>query len=181
MSGRDRIRAAATGAALAALVAGCATPQAAAPPAVRAVPPPLSPAPPAPPPAPPDWRDVPLTPGEWSYSPDPMGSQATFGPGGAPVFVLRCDRPRREIRLSRSGAPAGPTLRVRTSYGVRTVPGGSLTDLSASAGAGVPASDSLLDEIAFSRGRFTVETDGAPTLVIPAWAEPARVIEDCRD
>jgi hypothetical protein len=32
----------------------------------------------------------------------------------------------------------------------------------------------------FSRGRFTVEVPGAPMLVIPAWPEPARVIEDCR-
>jgi hypothetical protein len=171
MSGRDRIRTALAGAALAALLAGCSTGQAppvpAPGPAPRVVPPP---APPAPPAAPPDWADVTLTPGGWFYSIDATGSQAAFGPdGAAPVFVLRCDRPRREISLSRPAAPAA-ALVVRTSYGVRSLPAPRLAP-----------SDSLLDDIAFSRGRFTVETDGAPTLVIPAWAEPARVIEDCRD
>jgi hypothetical protein len=32
----------------------------------------------------------------------------------------------------------------------------------------------------FSRGRFAVETDGLPTLVLQTWPEPARVVEDCR-
>ena len=39
--------------------------------------------------------------------------------------------------------------------------------------------DALLDAMAFSRGRFIVEQAGAPTLVIPAWAEVPRVTEDC--
>jgi hypothetical protein len=42
------------------------------------------------------------------------------------------------------------------------------------------ARDPLLDQIAFSRGRFTIEAPGAAMLVIPAWPEAARVIEDCR-
>jgi hypothetical protein len=46
--------------------------------------------------------------------------------------------------------------------------------------AALPANDRFLDEIVFSRGRFTVEVPGLPMLVLPAWAEPARVIEDCR-
>jgi hypothetical protein len=172
MSGRDRIRTALASAALAGLLAGCATSQApparAPAPVARVVPPP---APPAPPAAPPDWTDVALTPGGWSYSSDPAGSQAAFGTEGASAaFVLRCDRTRREISLSRPAAPGAAALVVRTSYGVRGLPAPRLAP-----------SDSLFDEIAFSRGRFTVETDGAPTLVIPAWAEPARVIEDCRE
>lgn len=40
--------------------------------------------------------------------------------------------------------------------------------------------DPLLDAMAFSRGRFLVEAAGAPYLAIPAWAEVARVTEDCR-
>lgn len=170
MGGRTRIRTAATGAALAALVAGCAAQPPAAPPApaARVVPQPS--APPAPPPAAPDWRDVPLTPGEWTYSTDAEGSGAAFGPDpAAPAFLLRCDVRRREVGFSRPAAPAA-ALVVRTSYGVRTLPAPRLA-----------ASDPLLDEIAFSRGRFTIEADGAPPLAIPAWAEPARVIEDCRD
>ncbi|MFW2831304.1 hypothetical protein [Sphingomonas sp. ID0503] len=46
--------------------------------------------------------------------------------------------------------------------------------------AALRASDPFLDKIAFSRGRFTVSLAGQPRLVIPAWAEPGRVIEDCR-
>jgi hypothetical protein len=40
--------------------------------------------------------------------------------------------------------------------------------------------DPLLDAMAFSRGRFAVETAGKPTLYVPSWPEVSRVIEDCR-
>ena len=42
------------------------------------------------------------------------------------------------------------------------------------------AYDPLLDAIASSRGRIGFSTSGAPALVVPPWAEVARVIEDCR-
>jgi hypothetical protein len=70
--------------------------------------------------------------------------------------------------MARAGA-SGP-LRLRTTFGERTLP----------SGAALPATDPLLDELAFSRGRFTVDAAGTATLVIPAWPEPARVIGDCR-
>jgi hypothetical protein len=107
------------------------------------------------------WRDEPLTPGDWSYD-------AGAGEARYPGFSLRCDSGRRQIAMSRAGA-SGP-LKLRTTYGERLVP----------AGAAVPVDDPLLDEIAFSRGRFTVEAQGVATLIMPAWPEPARVIEDCR-
>ena len=44
----------------------------------------------------------------------------------------------------------------------------------------LPPADPLLDQIAFSRGRFLVQAEGGPSLILPAWPEPARVIEDCR-
>ena len=40
--------------------------------------------------------------------------------------------------------------------------------------------DPLLDAIAFSRGRIGVGVGGTPALVLPAWPEIARVVEDCR-
>jgi len=40
--------------------------------------------------------------------------------------------------------------------------------------------DPLLDQIAFSRGRFTIEVAGQPPLYLPSWPEISRVIEDCR-
>jgi hypothetical protein len=168
--GSGRARDAWLGAAIFALLAGCAERPVAAPPAV---PPPRAPQVVLPPPPPPpraaaDWRDLPPTPGDWSYAADSGGSKAEYGaPGMAPVFVVRCDGAARQVRLSRSDTP-GP-FAVRTSYGVRTIEGGSLA-----------ASDPLLDQIAFSRGRFTIEAEGRPTLVIPTWPEPARVAEDCR-
>ncbi len=40
--------------------------------------------------------------------------------------------------------------------------------------------DSILDGIAFSRGRFAIALAGGRSMAIPAWAETGRVIEDCR-
>jgi hypothetical protein len=115
-----------------------------------------------------DAPDPPPSPGDWSYSPDRVGSVARFGPAGSESFSLRCDPVRREILLS--VGQSQPALRVRTSYGERAI----------AAGARLPANDPLLDEMAFSRGRFTVEAQGLPALILPAWPEPARVVEDCR-
>ena len=39
----------------------------------------------------------------------------------------------------------------------------------------------LLYSLAYSRGRFVVEGGGAARLVLPAWPEAARAIEDCRN
>lgn len=138
-------------------------------------------APPAPTPTPTpagDWRDGPVTPGEWRY--DATRTLAEFGPrGGAALFSMRCDLASRQMVLTRTGPTSGTTLRIRTFYGFRSLP------LETQAGSPqlvtrVPAADRVLDGMAFSRGRFLIEATGAPTLVIPAWTEPSRVIEDCR-
>jgi hypothetical protein len=42
------------------------------------------------------------------------------------------------------------------------------------------ARDALLDAMAFSRGRFAIETQSLPTLYVPSWPEVSKVIEDCR-
>ena len=94
--------------------------------------------------------------------------------------MLRCDRARRTVSLWREGAPTGNMMTVRTSYGARNLPVSVQAGPLAFAYAALPASDRLLDQIAFTRGRFTVEVPGRPMLVIPAWPEPARVVEDCR-
>jgi hypothetical protein len=44
----------------------------------------------------------------------------------------------------------------------------------------LPAYDALLDAIAFSRGRISVTMPGGVPLVVPAWPEAARTVEDCR-
>jgi hypothetical protein len=152
-------------AAAALLLSACAGKPAPAPVADRAPPAPQ----PAPPPVAPtavetaaqDWRDLPLAPGDWTY--DPAASEARYGD-----FSLRCDSARGQVVAARAGS-SGP-LRLRTTYGERVLP----------AGGALAAADPLLDEIAYSRGRFTVDRPGAAMLVLPAWPEPARVVEDCR-
>ena len=147
---------------------------------------PAPPAPvPRPQPAPPraqpqlppaDWRDAALSPGDWSYRSEGGASSAAYGPPGAPAFVVRCE-PSRQISLARIGAAGGTTLTIRTTGIARTLPAARRqTALVAS----VAASDPLLDEMVFSRGRFAVEAPGLPMLIVPAWPEPARVVEDCR-
>src|SRR5689334_13278699 len=81
-----------TAAVAAMALAGCVAQKAAPPAPVPApIPPPAPvPAPPPPPPPPPqDWRDIALTPGDWTYRPEPGGSVAEFG-SPAPAFLLRC-------------------------------------------------------------------------------------------
>jgi len=147
-------------------------------------PPAPAPVPPPPPPAPPptgDWRDVPLSRGSWSYRQDASGSQALFGlPNFQPSFVVRCDQASRTITLSRQGTTSGNTMTVRTSFGQRNFPLSVQTDPAPYVYSRLPAGDTFLDMVAFSRGRFTVEVPGTEMLIIPSWQEPARVIEDCR-
>lgn len=141
----------------------------------RTVSPPAPPpvvAPTAPPPVAADWRDAPLTPGEWIYA----GGAARFGVG---EFSLRCDMASRTVVLVRAGAPSATprTLGVTTTEGGRSF---ALTDQSEGAAAALPARDPFLDRMAFSRGRIAVATTGLPRLLLPVRAEIGRVVEDCR-
>ena len=167
-------------------VAGCAAAPTPPPrPATTAPPPIAAPAPVAPSPAPAyrgDWRDWPLTPGDWVYRQDARGSIALYGPRGADAeLTLRCDRNAAVIFVSRRGAaPGNAPMTVRTSSLVRAVAtqptGGSPAYMAAS----LPVRDALLDAMGFSRGRFVIEQATLPTLVVPAWPEILRVVEDCR-
>jgi hypothetical protein len=128
-----------------------------------------------------DWRDLPLTPGAWFYSSPADGSQALFGPANSEAyFIVRCDRAKRQIVLSREGVTSGNMMTVRTTSAARNFPLSVQTEPLQYVFATTGASDRFLDEIAFSRGRFTIQVPGMPMLVLPAWPEPARVIEDCR-
>ena len=127
-----------------------------------------------------DWQDWPLTPGGWRYERDARGSRALYGTAGADAAaVLRCDAAVRQVYLSRPGATGG-TFTIRTTATTRDVaarPTGGQPPYVATA---LAANDPLLDAMAFSRGRFTVELPGTTPLVLPPWAEVGRVIEDCR-
>ncbi len=141
--------------------------------------PPPRPAPPTPEPAPASpaasWQEGPLSPGDWTYRRDGAVALAIFGSERA-TFTLRCE-PNGSITAGMTGAQA-PAFMFRTTYGERRLPAAPvhLNEMLAT----LSAADPLLDQIAFSRGRFLVEAEGGPALVMPAWPEPARVIEDCR-
>ena len=164
--------------ALSLTLASCVGPPAEPPRAApRPAPSPAS-APLPPPPASNDWTDWPAAPGDWRYAVEQGGSIARFGPAGAaPLLSVRCDTATHRIFITRSDGATGTALTIRTSFGAVQWPAeASTTGLVATRTSGDPA----LDQIAFSRGRFAVETPGAPPLVLPVWAEVTKVVEDCR-
>ena len=162
-----------------------ATPDPVSAPASMPAPQQQAPRPPEPGPTPPvvtpstalaAWADAPLSPGRWLYQPARgTGSRALFGPLNAPSFQVACTAGRL-LTLTRSGAAAG-ALTIRTTSTLRSLPG---TRSAEGLGAQLTAGDPLLDAMAFSRGRFAVEAAGMQPLIVPAWPELARVVEDCR-
>lgn len=138
------------------------------------------PVPPRPAPPAPDWRDLPLTQGDWHYRNEGGASQALYGPPNSEaLFIVRCEA-SRQVTLSKAGTPSSPALTIRTTSDAKTFPATVRTEPLAYASTSLAANDRFLDAIAFSRGRFTVEMPGTPMLVLPTWPAPARVIEDCR-
>jgi hypothetical protein len=157
-------------------------------PAPSPTPPPeqKAPSPAAPPPAEPtgDWQDRSLASGDWTYRSDQFGSAALFGTAATEAILsIRCEPSTKRILFYRLGTmtPASAQVTVRTSFGAVQWP--AANDRAALPHVVVTraAGDAALDQIAFSRGRFAFEAPGLPMLVVPAWPEVARVIEDCRE
>jgi hypothetical protein len=117
-----------------------------------------------------DWRSVQVAQGYWVWRSFPGGSEALFQSVGGVQLALRCNLSNRTVTMVRSGAVPGSSLIVRTSNMERSLP----------ASGTLAATDRLLDAVAFSRGRFSVEGGGVARLVVPAWPEAARSVEDCR-
>lgn len=130
------------------------------------------------------WRDAELTAGTWSYRTAANGSAAVFeSASGAPLLWLRCDSAARVVTLARASQAGGSgavPLSLATTSMARTVSTTADAGPPAAVMARFPATDPALDAIAFSRGRFSVDVAGQPMLVLPAWSETARVVEDCR-
>ena len=150
------------------IVAGCtAIPQPAAPPPA---PRPVAPTPPpAPLPTPTaSWEDRAVDAGAWRY--DAGSRTAAFVRTGSasPLLSMTCSG--GGIRMT-SGLSGNVSL--RTSAGIDQInfDGGS---------ANLGNRDPRLDRIAFSRGRFALETPGGGALTLPVQSEIGRVIEDCR-
>jgi len=142
--------------------------------------PPPSVAPPAPPvSASTDWRDQPLTAGAWRYVTGTPLSAARYGTADATAFALQCDAATRRITLLRSGTATEMTI--TTSSRTARLPAGSVVDRGNTMTAVIlNATDTLLDAMAFSRGRVMIASPGLPTVIVPAWTEITRAIEDCR-
>ena len=166
------------------LLGSCAPPPRPAPAAPPAPPPSVAAKPaPLPPPAPvANWRDVPITPGDWRWSMADSKSTATFTtPGGVTLVRLTCEKFLGEVRLSRAGTSTGHVpMALTTTTGTRPLLSEPLVSAPGWTTAQIRANDPILDAVAFSRGRFALDVAGAPPLYLPSWPEIARVVEDCR-
>jgi hypothetical protein len=123
--------------------------------------------------------DFPQTPGDWRYRQSGNLSAAEFGAG---QFRIECNRANRTISLVRPGGASGaaPAMHVLTETREGTLGTTPQGQQPPTVAAMLPAGDPLLDAMAFSKGRFAIETSGLPTLYLPSWPEVTRVIEDCR-
>lgn len=141
-------------------------------PAPEAPPPPPAPIPaPAPAPAPTasgSWESRAVNNGAWRY--DAASRIAAFVPTGSasPLLTMACSG--SSIRLT-SGLTGDVSLRTSAGSDQIRFEGGS---------ASLASRDPRLDRIAFSRGRFALETPGGSGLTLPVQSEVGRVIEDCR-
>jgi hypothetical protein len=118
--------------------------------------------------------------GNWTYTVASDGSEAAFaGDTGAVQVSVHCTRATRRITIAKPSGAAAPSMDVWTSGATRRV---SVTYNPATARvtADLSAYDGLLDGLANSRGRIGLMVGTQPPLVVPAWPEVARVIEDCR-
>ena len=127
-----------------------------------------------------DWIKPFTKVGNWSYAPTSDGSQATFAnASGQPQLTVRCTRSMRRVSLLKAASAASPTMWIWTSSEKKSLPA-TYDAASGRVSAELGAYDSLLDAIAFSRGRIGFSTSGLEALVVPPWGEVGRVIEDCR-
>ena len=127
-----------------------------------------------------DFSYSPVSPGSWVYRSVAGGSEASFVDGtGTTRMVLACGKITRLVTISRISAAPAASLAFWTSSLSREL-GARFDQPSGRVIAQVGSMDSLLDALAFSRGRFASMMPGSPALVLPAEPEIAHVVEDCR-
>ena len=138
----------------------CAAPQKVAVPPAPAPAPRPSPAPLPPPPA--DWRDAPQTAGDWRWGLVDGRSTASYGlPGAAPLVTLTCDRPNARVLIARRGTATGAVpMALRSTARLRPLTRDPLLGSPGMVTAELGVRDPALDAVAFSRGRFALETAG---------------------
>ncbi|MBH5322161.1 hypothetical protein [Aurantiacibacter sediminis] len=130
------------------------------------------------------WQDERQTPGDWSYVAEPLETLAVFGTGRTPDtvdLIIRCDLATRRVGIARSGAASGQVdMLIRTETQDRTLTATPVNDVAQLITVELSPNDSLLDAIAFSKGRFAVDVSGTQPIYVPAYPEITRVMEDCR-
>ena len=118
--------------------------------------------------------------GNWTYAATADGSEAVFASAtGSAQLWVHCTRATRRVSIAKPATGAAPLLNVWTSSLTRSEPA-SFNPATGRLTIDLAAVDPLLDAIVSSRGRIGLTVAGQPSLVVPAWAEAARVIEDCR-
>jgi hypothetical protein len=171
--------AALAGASLALLALAACVPRTAPPAPVPAPAPRPVALPPEEAPPPYDWTQVALSAGGWRFSVEASRPRATFSAPEGLRLILSCERSGFvSIGFRGMQAEHPPGLSIRTTFGERLL--ATTSSRTGEMSATLPAGDQLLDQMAFSRGRIEIGADGGPHLVVPAWPEIARVIEDCR-
>ncbi len=129
------------------------------------------------------WTDWPITPGDWVYRNDDRGSIALFGPAGRDAIVtMRCDRNRAKIYFSRAddAGTRGGNMTIRASSTLKQFTAQPVGGTPAYIAVEIAPNDNFLDAMIFTRGRIAVEASGQESIAIPAWAEIAKIVEDCR-
>jgi hypothetical protein len=128
----------------------------------------------------PDFTTATPIAGTWTYAATPTGSEANFvNPSSLPQLTIRCTKATRRVMVLKPATGAAAVMTVWTSSAVRAVPA-SFNPLTNRISIDLVSNDPLLDALAFSRGRIGVSVVNVPSLVVPAWPEIARVVEDCR-
>lgn len=71
-------------------------------------------------------------------------------------------------------------MTIRTTSALQTYPVANANTTPPYISAALNATDPHLDAMMYTRGKFLISVKGGDDLIIPAWAEISRVIEDCR-
>jgi len=117
--------------------------------------------------------------GTWTYAATTDGSEAVFSNASAPQLWVHCTRSTRRVSIAKPASSAAPLINVWTSSLARDV-AASFNPATGRLTIELAPFDPLLDAISASRGRIAFTVGTQPALVVPAWAEAAHVIEDCR-
>ncbi len=131
-----------------------------------------------------DWQDRALTLGDWRYLAETGETLAIFAAdplSREPQLIIACNLETREVgivRPSEAGVPVDMFIRTETAD--RMLSATPFDGRQPIVVGKVDALDRLLDAMAFSNGRIAVLVGGEAPLIVPAWPEITRVVEDCR-